>query len=344
MDRMQDACQRTLRTGTVCGGPPRSTLGTIDCLLKSRETFAIIKKMILVTGGTGFIGQALIRQLTEMGYRVRTLLRPSKKSPSLPVGIAVEAVVCSLGDERGLRAAMRGVKAVFHLAGAEYAGSRADLQGVDIDGSRAVAEAARDAGVERIVYLSHLGADRASAFPVFKAKGIAERHIIQGEIPHTIIRSAVVFGANDHLTIPLVRLLRTNPVFFLMPGDGLTQLQPIAIDDLVTALTLSIEDERTINQTYSIGGPEYLTFREITEIVARQIGVKRTIIPVSPAYLRILAVWFDQSWRKLPISSFWQDYLAADRTCKLDTLPRLFGLMPERMSKKIQYLQHAIIR
>jgi NADH dehydrogenase len=78
-------------------------------------------------------------------------------------------------------------------------------------------------------------------------------------------------------------------------------------------------------------------------LVAQEIKVKRLMIPVPPAYLRMLAVWLDQSWRKYPISLFWQDYLAADRTCEIDTLPRLFGLMPERMSKKLEYLQHAII-
>jgi NADH dehydrogenase len=315
----------------------------IIVVVLSLPAFAIIEIMILVTGGTGFIGQALIRQLTAMGYQVRTLIRPSKTSPSLPRGVSVEAVVCGLNDARGLRSAMREVETVYHLAGAEFAGNRPNLQSVDIDGSRAVAEAAHDAGVGRIIFLSHLGADRASAYPVLKAKGIAERYIMQCGVASTIFRSAVVYGEGDHLTIPLSRLLRMNPFLFLMPGDGAVQLQPIAIDDLVTTLTLALEDEQTVNQVYSIGGPEFLTFRQITDLVAENIRAKRLIVPVPPAYLRLLAVWLDQSWRKYPISIFWQDYLAADRTCEIDTLPRNFGLMPERMSKKLDYLRHAII-
>ena len=300
--------------------------------------------MILVTGGTGFIGKVLIRQLSEMGYAVRTLLRPSLKSPILPQGISLEVVVCGLNDDRGLRAAMRGVTTVIHLAGAEFAGSRADLQGVDVEGARAVADAARDAGIERLLFLSHLGADRASAFPVLKAKGIAERYILQSSVPSTIFRSSIIYGKEDHFTVPLARLLKANPFIFLLPGDGTTMLQPIAVEDVVAAFTLALDDARTINHVYTIGGPEYLSFREIIELVAANIRAKRWIIPVSPAYLRILAIWMEQSWRRLPISSFWQDYLAADRTCDLDTLPRLFGLMPERMGKKLDYLRHAIIR
>jgi uncharacterized protein YbjT (DUF2867 family) len=294
--------------------------------------------MILVTGGTGFIGQALIRRLAETGYRIRTLLRPSKKSPNVPKGVTVEAVVCSLADERGLRAAMKGVQGVFHLAGSEYAPGRADLQGVDIDGTRAVAQAASEADVSRLIYLSHLGADRASAYPVLKSKGIAERFIQQSSVPSTVLRTALVYGAGDHFTEPLARLLLSNPWFFLLPGEGDSHIQPIWVEDLVTALVLALEDPQSANQTYAIGGPEYLTFRQVTEIVANALHLKRRIIPVSPAYLRILSIWMEQSWKNYPISIFWQDYLSVDRTCELDVLPRKFGLMPERFAHRLDHL------
>ncbi len=103
--------------------------------------------MILVTGGTGFIGCVLIRQLTEMGKQVRTLIRPSQKTPNLPRGVSMEVAVSSLRDERGLRAAMKGVDVVYHLAGVEGRGSRANLMEVDILGTQAVACAASELGV-----------------------------------------------------------------------------------------------------------------------------------------------------------------------------------------------------
>ncbi len=295
--------------------------------------------MILVTGGTGFIGQTLIRHLVDMGYQVRTLLRPSPQSPNLPMGVPVEAVVCSLKDERGLRAAMSGVDVVFHLASAELEGSQADLQGVDIEGSRLLAQTAVDAGVARFMYVSHLGADRASAYPILKVKGIAERYIIQSGVHYTIMRTAVVFGPDDHFTNELVRLLRMSPVIFMLPGDGGTFLQPIWVEDLVTGLILAMEEPKCADQTYSVGGPEYLTFRGITEMVAKAANIRRIIVPISPAYLRMMAVWFENTPRGFPMGSFWQDYLAADRTGELDTLPRLFGLMPERLSKRLDHLR-----
>jgi uncharacterized protein YbjT (DUF2867 family) len=299
---------------------------------------AIIGRMILVTGGTGFIGRLLVRQLVGMGYQVRTLLRPSSQSPKLPLSVPVEVVVCSLKDERGLRAAMRGVEVVFHLAGAERQGSRADLQGVDIEGSRFITQAAADANVNRLVFLSHLGADRASAYPVLKAKGIAERLILQSQVPSTIFRSAVAFGPGDHFTTSLIKLMRISPFVFILPGDGNTNLQPLWVEDLVTAMILSVEDSGMANQIFAVGGPEFLTYRKITETVASAAKVQRRMISISPAYLRILAVWLEHSWKDFPMSIFWQDYLAADRTCELDTLPRLFGLMPERFGHRLDYI------
>jgi dihydroflavonol-4-reductase len=114
--------------------------------------------MILVTGGTGFIGQALIRQLISSGYEVRSLIKPSKKTPNLPRGVQVEVVVASLMDLRGIRAAMKDVQTVIHLVTGENKGSKTDLLKVDIESTKAISTAAAETGVDRIIYLSHLDA------------------------------------------------------------------------------------------------------------------------------------------------------------------------------------------
>jgi NADH dehydrogenase len=294
--------------------------------------------MILVTGGTGFVGQILIRHLVAMGYQVRTLLRPSQASPNLPVGVPIEAVICGLKDERGLRAAFKGVDVVFHLAGAEHKGSQADLMGVDIEGTRSISAVAADAGIERFFYLSHLGADRASAYAVLKSKAIAESHIIHSGVPYTIFRSAVLYGPGDNFTTELARLLRMSPGIFLLPGDGSTLLQPLWVEDLVTCMTLAMTDPATANQVYPIGGPEFLSFREIVDMVKSAAHIRRSLVRVPAPYMRFLSVFLENSVKDFPLSVFWLDYLASDRTCELDTLPRLFGLMPARFNRQIEYL------
>jgi NADH dehydrogenase len=295
--------------------------------------------MILVTGGTGFIGKALIRNLVEAGYPVRTLIRPSARSPALPFGVPVEVAVCSLSDARGLRAAMVGVDVVYHLAGVERRGAYADLVAVDIEGSRLVSEAAADAGVKRLFFLSHLGADRASAFPVLKAKAIAEEYIRRSGVGYTILRSAIVFGPNDGFTTGLARLISVIPSVFLLPGNGRSLIQPLWVEDLVTCMTWALEDETTRDQTFELGGPEYFSFIQVAEMIMQTCDVRRRLVPTRPPYLRGLTVLFEAIFPGLPISVYWLDYLAANRTCALDTIPRLFHLMPSRMSQRLDYLQ-----
>jgi len=295
--------------------------------------------MILVTGGTGFIGRSLIRQLSDMGKQVRILIRPSRNSPKLPRGLPIEVAVSSLKDERGLRAAMKGVDVVYHLAGVEGRGNRANLMEVDIQGTQAVVQAAKDAGVNRILFISHLGSDRASAFPVFKAKAIAENFIRQSQIDYTIFRSAITFGINDHFTTGLGTLLHAFPGIFLIPGDGSTLIQPIWIEDLVTCMAWALDDSMTRNQIFNIGGPEYLSFRSVVENIMEVIGIQRWLIPIPIAYLRSLTVFMEQIFPTFPVSVFWVDYLATNRTCALDTIPRTFGLMPNRFAQRLDYLK-----
>lgn len=295
--------------------------------------------MILVTGGTGFIGQALIRHLVEEGHRVRTLIRPSPHSPNLPLGVPVEVAVSALNDERGLRAALVGVDTVYHLAGSEWHGAYASLMEVDIRGTQTVVQAAADAGIQRIFYVSHLGADRASAYPVFKAKAIAEEFIRRSSIDYTILRSAIIFGPQDGITTGLAQLLEAIPFFFLMPGDGSTILQPLWVEDLATCLTWALDDDGTRNQVYEIGGPEHLTFRQVVTILANTLGVRRRFISVRPPYMRAVTVLLENLMPALPVSVYWLDYLATNRTCTLDTIPRFFTLMPSRFSQRLAYLQ-----
>jgi NADH dehydrogenase len=294
---------------------------------------------ILITGGTGFIGKALIRHLVESGYQVRTLIRPSPKSPNLPFGVPVDVAVSSLSDERGLRAAMVGVETVYHLAGGEWRGPRASLMDIDIQGTRAVVQAAEDAGVERFFFVSHLGADRASAFPVLKAKGIAEEFIRRSKLDYTILRSAIVFGPNDGLTTGLARILGVIPFFFFAPGDGRVLLQPLWVEDLVTCLTWSLDDPETRKGTFNIGGPEYLSFKQILDLVMQEIGINRRLVGVYPPYLRMGTVLLESMFPNLPVSVYWLDYLAVNRTTAIDTVPRIFKLMPAKMSQRLAYLR-----
>ncbi len=300
---------------------------------------AIILCMILVTGATGFIGRVLVRQFTETGQQVRVLLRPSPKSPRLPKGVPVEVAVVALNDERGLRAALRGVDHIYHLASAAAQGRDGNLFTTDIEGTRTLAQVAAEAEIERFIFLSHLGADRASAFPVHKSKGIAEEHIRKSGVPHTIIRSSIVFGPDDGFTSALADILRFSPGIIPIPGNGRTLLQPLWVEDLVTCLIWALQNPEMANQTYEIGGGEYFTLRQIYETLMSVTHTHRLILPVSLPYMRALVVLLDSFARQLDASTYWVDYVSVNRTCPVDNLPRNFGLMPARFAYRLNYLE-----
>jgi uncharacterized protein YbjT (DUF2867 family) len=294
--------------------------------------------MILVTGGTGFVGRNLVQHLLRQQKRVRILVRPSKKTPNLPKDTTVEVVVCSLQDERGLRAAMKGVQQVVHLASAERAGSRADIEEIDVQGTRRVAAAAVQAGVQRLFYLSHVGADRGSAYSVLKVKGIAEGLIQLSGISHAVIRSTAIYGEGDHFTTSFSRLLQTAPGVVLIPGDGGSMLQPIWIEDVVTCILSAMDAPEDENRIYIVGGPEYFSFRQVLDILSEKLGITRRYISIHPSVLRSLWLIFEQGNPRFPVSIHWLDHLAADRTCPVDSIAREFGLLPSRFTQHLDHL------
>lgn len=298
----------------------------------------IIRCMILVTGGTGFVGRALVRQLVANGQRVRTLIRPSPRTPALPRGVPVEVAVASLGDERGLRAALRGVDVIYHLAGAEHEGARGDVLGVDGRGTANLAQVAAEMRVRRFFYVSHLGADRSSYYPLLKVKGIAEEHIRRSGVPHTMFRTALLYGPEDHFTTSLARLVGMFPLLFL-PRDGEVLIQPLWVEDLVTCLVWANDMPETVNQTYDIGGAEYFSFRRVVEIVMETMARRRLLVSLPLPALRSATVAMESIFPSFPFSTFWVDYLSYNRTCPVDSVTRLFGFLPARFTYRLDHLK-----
>lgn len=293
--------------------------------------------MILLAGATNFIGQAVLQHLRLEGYEVRILLEPSLESPYLPPGRPTDVSVASLTDARSVRSAMVGVERVIH-AGRGYSYARNDQVWVEAEGARTLAEAARDAGVQRFLYMSHLGADRLSAYPAMRAKAAAEDHLMKSGVPHTILRPALVYGAGDSFTSIAAALMRRLPFILPVPGRPDTLVQPLWVDELSVAVHWALEDASLVGRTIEIGGPEILSMEEIVDLIQMRLGKRRLLVSLAPPFLRFITPLFTPWLLGQFGGEFWIDYFAVNRTTEIDALPRLLGIQPSRMEDCLDYL------
>ncbi len=292
--------------------------------------------MILVTGATGFVGRQLIPRLVENGEDVRALIRPSQKEPNLPRGLPLQVAVSGLVGFREIRAALVGVDTVVHLASAEKTGDPKALKEVDYEGTRRLLEASEEVGIKRFVYISHLGANSASAFPLYRVKGRIEEMILQSRVPYTIVKTSLLHGPEDRFTTLLSALAHVSPGVFFLPGDGQIRLQPLWVDDLVTCIEWSLDDPGLVRQVVSVGGPEFLSLQNIAELVMSQSGRRRRIVPMPVPYVRFLTRMFRRRYKNTALSSLWLDHFAVNRACELHSVMRYFGLRPARLEQSLQ--------
>lgn len=294
--------------------------------------------MILLTGGTGFLGRVVLERLLDASESVRLLLHPNRSSPAVPSGKPIEVALSTLTDARGVRAAMMGVDKVVHLATGESSSIEQDLWTVDVDGTRNLLKAASDADVSQLIFLSHLGSNSSSAFPILRTKGMAEDLIRKSSLPYAILRSAPAYGFHDRFTTSLAMLIAITPIIFPIPGDGSAAIQPIWVEDLAACVHALLDQGASQGQEYEVGGPEVLTIAQIIELVMQKIGKRRIMVSTRQPYLRLLLSLSNRLLRKPLLAAHWIDYLASSRTAGLDTLPRIFGLQPARMQDRTAYL------
>jgi uncharacterized protein YbjT (DUF2867 family) len=288
--------------------------------------------MILITGATGLVGRELVGQLVAAGWPVRVYIAPRRggRPPRAVWPEGVETVAGSLDEEQALHQAMQGVHTVFHLASAQWWGSRRDLERVDVQGTRNVVAAARAARIGRLYCLSQLGAEPSSAYTLMRIKGQVETLVRNSGIAYTLLRCGVIFGPEDRFVNGIAMLLRSNPLLFLQPGDGHSLLHPLYVTDLVKALANSLESIDLVDRTVDIGGAEYITYNEMIRTVMRVSGAKRIIVSVPPYALRNLNGTVARVVRRWPMTPQWFDILASDRTAKLGNLYDYCGVRPVR--------------
>jgi NADH dehydrogenase len=234
---------------------------------------------IIVTGGTGFVGSHLCRELAEKGHDVTALSR-SPAGADLPESVSVETG--DVSDYGSILGAFEGQDVVVNLVALspmlKPAGGERMHERVHLDGTRNVVRAATTHDLDAIVQMSALGADPEGPTAYIRAKGRAERVVTDSGLEWTIFRPSVIFGEEGEF-IPFVRRL-TTPFVTALPGGGETRFQPIWIGDIVPMIAEAATDDAHRGEVYEIVGPEPLTLADVAKLVHEAEGRSLTIVPI----------------------------------------------------------------
>jgi NADH dehydrogenase len=242
--------------------------------------------VILVTGGTGFIGPKVVHALRAEDRDVRCLVRKPDKAGTLKAWDC-EVVRGDVTDPESLRRAAEGCDAVVHLVSI-IAGSRSDFQRVMTEGTQNLVAAAHGAGVRRFVLMSALGVSEQTRtlVPYYASKWEMEQAVQSSGLEHVIFRPSFVFG-RDGGALPLfVRQVRWSPVTPVI-GSGKRLLQPIWVDDVAAFLAAAVDLPAAANRTFDLGGPNRVSWNELYERIARTLGKRRRRLHVPVSVARV---------------------------------------------------------
>ena len=246
--------------------------------------------IVTVVGGSGFVGRHVVRALAKRGLRVRVAVRrPDLAFHLQPLGSVgqIHAVQANVRYPESLLSAMHGASAVVNLVGILQPSGRQTFKAVQEDGAAAIATAAAQAGVHRLIHLSAIGADANSQSVYAQTKALGEEAAQNAFANTVVIRPSVVFGPEDQFFNRFAALARVFPALPL-PGGGTTKLQPVFVSDVAEVVARAVEGHINAG-VYELGGPQIKTLREIVTYICEVTGRKRFIAPLPWPIARIQA-------------------------------------------------------
>ncbi|MEL7033165.1 MAG: complex I NDUFA9 subunit family protein [Pseudomonadota bacterium] len=245
------------------------------------------KGLVTLFGGSGFIGRYAARTLVKAGYRVRVAVRRPHLAGDVRLAGApgwVDIVQANVRNKQSVANAIEGASAVVNLVGILYEKGRQTFEAAQRDGAINVAEACAEAGIDRLVHISAIGAAGDAEADYAETKGEAEVGIRERVPSATILRPSIVFGPEDEFFNRFAALashpLTTFAPFLPAIGGGHTRVQPVYAGDVAEAIEAAVSKTEAQGKTYELGGPSTYSFNEIYDFIGQTIDRKRYPLPL----------------------------------------------------------------
>ncbi len=253
--------------------------------------------MILLTGGTGFVGGHVLRALRAAGRPVRCLVRDPGKAD-----LDCELVQGDMTDAASLQRAVEDVDTVVHLVAIRQ-GKKEQFERIMSQGTRDLLAASKDAGVERFVLMSALGTSQESKdlVPYYGAKWEMEQAVKGAGIPYVIFRPSFIFERDGGILPTFAKIARLAPVTPIT-GSGTQRIQPIWAGDLAAYFERAIDLEAATNRTFELGGPDIVSWNEFWERLKKVRGIRRPSVHVPMGLMRMNALLTERLPGNIPLT------------------------------------------
>lgn len=296
---------------------------------------------VLVTGGTGFVGREIVRQLHNTGHRTILLARRPEARATREVATLLGARVRpgDVLDGDSLRNTCAGVEAVIHLVGIISECGNQTFENVHARGTRNMIFAAQDAGIKRFLHMSALGTRPGSVSRYHQTKWAAEEQVRQSGLGWTVFRPSIIYGPGDGFVNLFARIIRFSPILPVL-GSGQNQFQPVAVQTVASAFVKALTESRAVGEVYDLGGPEMFTFDELLDQILDAMERRRLKLHLPMSLARTQAAlleWLYPRWlhRAPPLNRDQLIMLQEDNVGNAQPANELFGLKPIRFREAI---------
>ena len=282
---------------------------------------------IAIVGATGFVGSHLVPHLVEAGHRVTAVSRTGRRLAGWTDAVDARAADVTTGN--GLDEALAGADAVVHLVAIPRESKGRRFEEVNVGGTRHVVEAAQRAGIRRFVHLSVLGVVDDPKLRYLQSKARGEQIVRESPLDWVVLRPSLMFGEGDgFFNIVKTTLRYWSPGVVAIPGKGDTRFQPLSADDLAIAVERSLADTDRTGSVYELGGPAWLTYRQIVDEVMRVTGMRRLKLPIPIPLIDALTAVTDRILPVFPVTHDQIGSLQRQNYTDRDAFERAFGVKP----------------